>query len=230
MSIKVGITMRVVNADNYIEPRDAISHDWIDFFYDNNLEFVLIPNCGQDVINFIEVNEVNTIILSNGNDLYDNNSKEIQKNISEKRDLTEKFIFKWVQKNNVNCLGVCRGLQLINLIYGGRLNYNLNEKHVGKNHLVNICDPISQNYFNESSFIVNSYHNQGIHKNNLAERLTPFAISDDEIIEGFYDKSKNFLAIQWHPERKLEGNDFNNKMPVDFLINGPWWLSKDYNN
>jgi len=227
MSIRVGITMRVVSEKNYIEPRDAISHDWIDLFFENNIECVLIPNCGQNVIKFLEFNKLNAIILSNGNDLYDENSKGIQKNISEKRDLTEKIVFKWAQKNNVNCLGVCRGLQLINLIYGGKLDYKLNKNHNAKNHSVDICDPISQNYFNESTFIVNSYHNQGVHKKNLAEELIPFAVCDDETIEGFYDKNKNILAIQWHPERKLEGNYFNNQMPIDFLINGPWWFNKD---
>ena len=30
-SKKIGITMRVVNAENYIERRDAISHDWPHF-------------------------------------------------------------------------------------------------------------------------------------------------------------------------------------------------------
>ena len=109
------------------------------------------------------------------------------------------------------------------MIYGGTIDYNIGQNHRAKNHTVNICDSISQKHFNESSFITNSYHRQGIRKENLAEELVPFVISDDEIVEGFYVEKERILAIQWHPERKLENNYFNNQMPLDFLFHGPWW-------
>ena len=52
-------------------------------------------------------------------------------------------------------------------------------------------------------------------------------ISEDGIVEGCYVKDENILAVQWHPERKLNDNYYNNQMPIDFLKNGPWWLCKD---
>ena len=58
MSISVGITMRVVNALNYNEPRDAISHDWINLFINENLKPVLIPNCGDEVEQFLQMNRL----------------------------------------------------------------------------------------------------------------------------------------------------------------------------
>ena len=57
MSIRVGITMRVVNAVRYFEPRDSISHDWIGLLIENDLEFVLIPNCGDQVSKFLQLIE-----------------------------------------------------------------------------------------------------------------------------------------------------------------------------
>ena len=72
--------------------------------------------------------------------------------------------------------------------------------------------------------MTNSYHNQGITSENLGNGLVPFAITDDGIIEGFYVRDEPILAIQWHPERKLSNNHFNNQIPIDFLINGAWWL------
>jgi len=223
MSIKVGITMRVVNADNYVEPRDAISHDWIDLLLVNNIEFVLIPNCGDKVIDFLELNKINAIILSNGNDVYDKTITVQLADISKRRDLTEKLVLEWARYNKINSLGVCRGLQLINLIYGGTIEYNLGQNHNAKNHSVNICDPIAQKHFKKTSFIANSFHRHGIPKENLGKDLVPFVISDDGIVEGFYVKDENILAIQWHPERKLKNNYLNNQMPIDFLLHGPWW-------
>jgi len=227
MSIKVGITMRVVNALSYNEPRDAISHDWVDLLLANNLEFVLIPNCGDKVNDFLELNKIQAIILSNGNDIDDENVKVPLEDVSKRRDLTEHRILRWTRDNNINTLGVCRGLQLINVIYGGNIEYGLGKDHVGEIHRVEIYDSLTQKHFNTNSFVTNSFHNQGIRTENLAEGLIPFAIADDGVIEGFYVRDEPILAIQWHPERKLDDNFFNNQMPINFLINGAWWLEKN---
>ena len=182
MSIKVGITMRVVNALSYNEPRDAISHDWVELLLSNNLKFILIPNCGDKVIDFLELNKVQAIILSNGNDIYDENIGVTLEDVSKKRDLTEKSILRWAINNNIKTLGICRGFQLINVIYGGTLEYSLGDSHVGKTHRVNINGSTTQKYFNTKSIITNSFHNQGIRIENLAEGLIPFATADDGII------------------------------------------------
>ena len=71
MSIKIGISMRVMHPKDYTEPRDAISHDWINFLLMNDFEIVLIPNCADMVTKFLDINRVNKIILTNGNDIND---------------------------------------------------------------------------------------------------------------------------------------------------------------
>ena len=222
MSINIGITMRVVNATSYNEPRDAISHDWVEFLFSNNLKFTLIPNCGDTVTKFLDINRVNKIILTNGNDINDNDNYNDLSNISEIRDYTENLIIKWAINNDIDLLGVCRGAQLINLFYGGTLTHNLKHNHVAINHNVSICDDKTSNYFSKNSFITNSYHKHGIYKENLAKGLTPFAISEDGIVEGYYNNSK-ILSIQWHPERKFSNNHYNSSIPLEFLLNGPWW-------
>ena len=224
MSIRVGITMRVVNAVRYFEPRDAISHDWIGLLTENDLEFVLIPNCGDQVSRFLQLNNIQALILSNGNDIYDENAVISLKNVSEIRDFTERNILTWAKNNYIKTLGVCRGLQLINVIYGGTIEYGLGKDHIGKTHRVKIIDRLTQKHFNTKSFMTNSYHDQGITSDNLANGLVPFAITDDGIIEGFYVRDEPILAIQWHPERKMINSHFNNQIPIDFLINGAWWL------
>ena len=160
MSIRVGITMRVVNAVRYFEPRDAISHDWIGLLTENDFEFVLIPNCGDQVNKFLQLNNIQALILSNGNDIYDENAVVPLKNVSEIRDFTERNILTWAKNNDIRTLGVCRGLQLINVIYGGTIEYGLGKNHIGKTHRVKINDILTQKHFNTKSFMTNSYHNQ----------------------------------------------------------------------
>ena len=227
MPIKVGISMRVVNPVQYTEPRDAISHDWMDLLLSNDFEFILIPNCGEHVNEFLQSQNIQAIILSNGNDISDGNENIQFKDISKRRDLTENLILKWAIENNINILGVCRGAQLINIFYGGDLEYGIGDDHAGINHKVIICDKKTHKNFGVQTFITNSFHNQGMRKENLANKLIPFAISEDGMVEGYYVKNKKILAIQWHPERKFEDNHYNNKIPIEFLSKGPWWLGKN---
>ena len=209
---------------NYNEPRDAISHDWISLFINENLRPVLIPNCGDEVEQFLQMNDIQAVILSNGNDIYDQNRENSLKNVSLIRDYTERNILTWARNNQVRILGVCRGLQLINMVYGGSLEYDLGEEHIKKEHVVKINDYLTQKHFETKSLITNSFHNQGIKFNNLAKGLVPFATTADGIIEGFYARTEPILAIQWHPERELTDSHLNKHIPIDFLINGPWWL------
>ena len=224
MSINIGITMRVVNAASYNEPRDAISHDWLKFLFSNNLNFTLIPNCGDNVEKFLSMNNINFIILTNGNDVNDVNNQDKLNNVSSIRDNTENNIITWAINNNKSILAVCRGFQLINMYYGGTINYNLGDTHIAKNHRIEICDDISRSYFKKDSFLSNSYHNNGVKNENLADNLIPFAMTEDKFVEGFYVRDKQILAIQWHPERKLKNHTFYNLMAVNFINKGPWWL------
>ena len=49
-----------------------------------------------------------------------------------------------------------------------------------------------------------------IKQKNLGQNLEPFAISDDNTIEGFYHSKLPIFGIMWHPER--EQNHQNEKI------------------
>ena len=104
-------------------------------------------------------------------------------------------------------LGICRGLQVINVALGGSLiqdiptqyystiNHNLKLPLFG--HWVNI-EPTSQlATLLGTRPMVNTYHHQGIDR--LADGLKAIAWSDDGLIEAI--EAKGLLAVQWHPER-----------------------------
>ena len=121
-------------------------------------------------------------------------------------------------------LGICRGLQIINVALGGTLiqdipnEYNTDVVHSGFDGKV-ATHPISveENTFLHSilgsNAVVNSYHHQAIGR--LAEPLKTSAYSSDGIIEAV--EGKNILALQWHPERMLD--DEKQKKIFD-------WISK----
>jgi N5-(cytidine 5'-diphosphoramidyl)-L-glutamine hydrolase len=224
MFTKIGITMRVVNAVDYDEPRDAISHDWIDYFNDNNFDIVLIPNCGDMVVEFLDKSQVETVILSNGDDVCVTNDELSFANTSQRRDYTERRIIDWSRTNNIKILGVCRGFQLLNYYFGGTIERVNSDDHVAKIHNVNIIDKMTRETFDSDSIIANSFHNKGVLRSGLAPGLIPFATANDGNVEGFFVEGSPILGIQWHPERLIQDNILNSMLPTNFIKKGPWWL------
>ncbi len=117
--------------------------------------------------------------------------------------------------------GVCRGLQLLNVAFGGTLYQDINtqvpESFVHRDattydqnfHSVNIVpgSHLSTLYPGVERVRVNSIHHQGIKQ--LAPEFEVEAISvDDGIVEAIRrkDRSKSYIAAtQWHPEFHEQG-------------------------
>ena len=69
---KIGITSRIVSAENYDEQRDAISQDWPPFLEKINLTPIFIPNSLDNITEFLDKIEVDGFILSGGDNVGDN--------------------------------------------------------------------------------------------------------------------------------------------------------------
>lgn len=105
-------------------------------------------------------------------------------------------------------LGICKGLQLINVHFGGDITQHIDtaETHrwVGRDqfHYVFHCDLGRRDFFYQlygTSAKVNSAHHQAI--NRTGEGLVPVCRAGDNVIEGLVHRSLPILAVQWHPER-----------------------------
>ena len=77
--IKIGISLRVMNAENYSEKRDGLSQDWSKFFEKFDSIPIFIPNNMENVKSYLENIGINGIILSGGDNIGD----------TPKRDKTE---------------------------------------------------------------------------------------------------------------------------------------------
>ncbi|MBQ3572249.1 MAG: gamma-glutamyl-gamma-aminobutyrate hydrolase family protein [Clostridia bacterium] len=126
------------------------------------------------------------------------------KNIEVIRDLKEFYLINYFFCNNLPILGVCRGMQILNLYFGGTLRQTIKDKnlHFCKTkdcfHFVNIVGGFLNELYNDC-YLVNSSHRQCVDK--LGKHLVPIAFSDDLICEGFAHKNNKIIAVQFHPER-----------------------------
>lgn len=100
---------------------------------------------------------------------------------------------------NKPILGICAGLQEINVIFGGTLYQKITNHFLGdeSTHKAKLNkDSFLYKVYNEESININSYHRQAI--KNVAPNFKVTARSEDGIIEGI--EKDNIIAVQWHPE------------------------------
>lgn len=126
-------------------------------------------------------------------------------NIERERDDYEIEAVRSAIKTQLPILGICRGLQVINIACGGTLLGNITGHSGGVLHSVHITDKNMQAYYSNQAVTVNSYHHQAIDK--LGENLSVCAVSQDGIVEAVC--AENLIAVQWHPERLIHDAVFD---------------------
>lgn len=128
------------------------------------------------------------------------------------RDRLESELFRRAFAENKPVLGICRGLQLINVLLGGTLyqdiptQFSTQVEHHMEPPFDRPCHSVRlgentplQLLAGVSTLEVNSYHHQGI--DTLSPDLVPMAWSQDNLVEAAYCPARTFLlAVQWHPE------------------------------
>ncbi len=132
-------------------------------------------------------------------------------------------------ESNKPIIGFCRGMQLINVLHGGKIHKDVHEAFNHKvlhlnydnydthRHSIRLVEnsPL-YNWYKEAEINVNTYHHQGIKV--LGEGLIPMAYSEDGLIEGIYNPAKKFLVgLQFHPER-MYAEHAGNKRVFDAFI------------
>lgn len=181
------------------------------------------------------LNKIDGLIFSGGHDIhpkyYDEKIKYDNVKPNIKRDKFEMKLLSKAIERKKPILGICRGLQLINIYFGGKLfqdikeDKNTNIDHRGsvkektkQAHEVNLKDGLLLNrIYNESKLLVNSVHHQAISK--LGDGLVANAKSNDSIIEGIEHKDYPFIiGVQWHPEMLFESYNEHIKI-FKYLIN-----------
>ena len=175
---------------------DFIDHYWINYFRLKKIPFFSIPNIINYKKNFPK-NKIKLVILPGGNDLY---SKD---KISKIRLKVEFKIIRYALKNDIPILGICRGMQVLNLFFKGKQNKVYG--HMRTKHKIYFEKKI----FGKKIMNVNSFHNFGIPLKKMSNKLSAVAFDKDKNVEIFKHKRKKILGIMWHPERNKTYNELN---------------------
>ena len=122
--------------------------------------------------------------------------------IDAARDARELALVRDFLARGLPVLGICRGLQVVNVFFGGTLRQHI-EGHSqidGRDRLHTVCaeNGLLRALYG-SRFTVNSAHHQSAGR--LGEGLCVLARADDGTVEALAHETLPVFAVQWHPER-----------------------------
>lgn len=211
MRPKIVLTSRIMKDGEYTY--DYFNKDYIK----------IITEMGGEVVPALSVQPISTfadcdgLIICGGLDinpeLYQQKAHETVKNTIDEVDMLDLKLIDLFVRMNKPILGICRGLQILNVYFKGNLHQDLptideNLKHHSQSenrkivtHEVKL-EPNTHltEIIGKDKLMVNSLHHQAIDKPGLGFKVS--AISDDGIIEAI--EKDQILAVQWHPEALCE--------------------------
>ena len=157
------------------------------------------------------------LLLSGGHDinpmLFNEEPHAYLEEVSPSRDSNELELARQMLKTGKPILGICRGLQILNVAVGGTLYQDLHKQNEGTiiQHLQKAPDAHPSHYVQveKGSLLesvvgneriqVNSYHHQSLKDVPPVFKIT--GVASDGIVEAIESTDEQFvLGVQWHPE------------------------------
>ena len=175
---------------------------------------VILPAMPVDEAEAREVlSRFDGVLLTGGGDIepavYGAGAHEKTYDVDEERDAFELAISRAALDSGMPFLGVCRGLQVLNVALGGTLVQHIpeisNTSHKGSDvpdaqeHIkIEPGSRLAEALGSEEVEGMGSHH-QAVDR--LGQGLRPVAWAEDGLIEGAEAEDGWVVAVQWHPER-----------------------------
>ena len=218
----IGITCSMEYDDKARKYPTAYAFDYLKRSYYEAVERsggvpLILPNTKKLKLIDQMLKAIDGLVISGGNDVDPRfyNEKKIAKNLwsTKERDLFEIALVRKARRKRIPILAICRGMQLVNVAFGGTLHQDFSfekkfldhtlegSSRYNKKHSVVIQDNTKlYSIIGKKRIDVNTSHHQMVKK--IAPGFFLNAWSEkDEVIEGIETKDDNFLiCVQWHPE------------------------------
>ncbi len=215
---KKHIGIFTTRVDNHVR----LCSDYVNAVHKANGVGFILPACFPEELIDEYIKSFDGFVVSGGKDvhpLFYNEAPEIKcGNFDYDVDEIHIKMIKACIKNKKPILGICRGLQLINIALNGTLYQDMSTQIENvKGHdfryiesqVVHRVDMVKNTVLYEifgEYALVNSMHHQCI--KDLGEDLIASGYSKDGIIESIeYTKEPFIIGVQWHPEALLNKDD-----------------------
>lgn len=235
----VGITCNSVVEDGV--EKEWIKNKYIDALTEfSNVDVVLLPTLKneKDMTNIFQL--IDGLVLTGDESNLDPGLLRTGSVITERegrrdyrRDRLSSLAMNLARSLQMPILGICRGMQEINVFFGGELIENINDDPAYMSHTEDLAlerdeqyNPIHyvelsnngllHNLLGRSRLKVNSLHNQGVFL--PGEQLRKEAVSQDGLVEALSsrDPMHYILGVQWHPEWHVHNEKDSQAIFSDF--------------
>lgn len=196
--------------------RTGVSTDYVDAVVKAGGAPLIVPCFSDEAALDALLDKADGLILSGGGDIvslaYDEEPHHLSKFQDPVRDEMEFHITRAALDRGLPILGICRGVQLLNVVLGGSLIQDVPSqvqdavKHYSQGlhtvllHTIDIeADSVLANLMGTTTMAINSWHHQAVKK--LGAGLRVNCRARDGVIEGVEaDDSRAVLGVQFHPE------------------------------
>jgi putative glutamine amidotransferase len=159
------------------------------------------------------LDRVDALVLQGGGDVhpdyYGHDVHPATNTIDRRRDEFELALLKGARTRAMPVLGICRGIQLVNVGYGGTLVQHLPDVTQLEHEQLGTWDAVAHRIeiapdsrlarqMDTTGMEVNSVHHQALDR--LGDGLRAVAWADDGVVEAIEHEAEPVLAVQWHPE------------------------------
>ena len=218
---RIGVTQRVSVIEDYGERRDCLDQAWTTLLESLGHEPIPLPNTPGDPETYLDSLGIAGLVLTGGNDLA---HREDAQTAAPERDAFETAAIEWARDRDVPILGVCRGLQLLTVHFGGRLRTV--EGHVAVDHGLEAAagiDAVAGSAWlpdalpellrdGSARSTVNSYHDYAIDPDGLADPMQALATAPDGTVELASHRAEPIVGVMWHPERDSPAADLDRQL------------------
>ena len=219
----------------YSDKKNSVNNTYINSVLMNGGVPYLIPVTDDVEVLRQIVAQLDGIVFTGGEDFapayYGKEEHEKLGEVNVTRDTYDLTLLKLATDRNIPTLGICRGLQLINVGMGGTLyqdlpaekpsdiNHRQEEEGTVATHSVSVVEgSLMHQILGEKEIKVNTFHHQAIDK--LAPGLKIVGWSNDsvpELIEAY--PHRQILGTQFHPEIFTAAGDALMGKLFKFLVN-----------
>lgn len=225
---KPTILMTMGQQDRNGHPYQVMTHKYIMPIVElANCVPLLVPSCCglDDLEHYLDLADGVYLTGAGSNidpALYGQENLTPEKTQDKARDLFDLAIIRGAVERQLPLLGICRGMQEMNIAFGGDLYQKVYAEDHLDDHREDASDPVEEQYgpshpvrIEQGTWLhaligdtteVNSLHGQGIR--NLGKGLAPLAYAEDGLVEAIHapDLPQFTLGVQWHPEWQANEN------------------------
>ena len=194
----IGVTPRIVTVDD--SNKEFFNQSYSKMLARHGFNYVLIP-AESDIDSLLPI--FDGFLITGGNDThpywYGEEDQGVSSFVPECIDIVDKKVVEYALAHNKPMLGICRGIQSINVFMGGTLYQNIpNHRNIKDGQPVHT---LQNPYINlDETIITNSYHHQAL--KDVAKGLKVIGYAEDKTIELVVGIDKPIIATQFHPELK----------------------------